>query len=457
MDKIQKHPASYRDPSGFVFLYEGKYYRQVNQCYKDDYLVLKQSGLYNQLVKEEKLIAHIELDENFSQSAEWYCTLLPEQISFLSWPYEWCFSQLKDAALLTLNILKEAIQHGMILKDATPFNIQFKNGRPTFIDTLSFEKYDDTQPWIAYRQFTESFIVPLLLSVYHSPEMLKLLQIYPDGIPLSLASKWLPLRSRFNLNVILHIFLQNRVSQKTNRNPAAQPAFSRSKLLNIASNLTSFISGLKLKKIKTTWNNYYDETVLNKKYVNDKVSLVSAWLKEIPVKTLLDAGTNTGLFAEAIAPYAESVIAIDSDADCIDSLYNHCKQTGNTNILPLMIDICQPTPSTGWRNEERSSFLNRCKVDMVLALAIIHHLVIGKNVSLQKVAETFSTLTQYLVIEFVPKEDEKVKQMLLHRKDIFPYYTVKAFEDIFGSFFEILQKVRVGETERVLFLMKKKN
>lgn len=457
MDKIQKHPASYRDPSGFVFLYEGKYYRQVNQCFKHDYILLKESGLYDRLVKEKKLIPHIELDEDLNQSPEWHCTLLPEQIRFPSWPYEWCFGQLKDAALLTLNILKEAIQHGMILKDATPFNIQFKNGRPVFIDTLSFEKYDVAQPWIAYRQFTESFIVPLLLCVYRSPEMLKLLQVYPDGIPLSLASKWLPLRSRFNFNVFLHIFLQNRIAQKSNRTSATQPAFSRTKLLNIVNNLSSFVSGMQLKKVKTTWNHYYDETVLDEKYVNDKLSIVTAWLKEIPVKTLLDTGTNTGLFAKAAATHAETVIAIDSDTDCIDSLYKHCKQTGNTNILPLLIDICQPTPSTGWRNKERISFLSRCGVDMVLALAIIHHLVIGKNVPLQQVAETLSSLTEYLIIEFVPKEDEKVKRMILHRKDIFPYYTVKAFEDTFSSFFEVLHKVRVGDTERLLFLMKKKN
>lgn len=457
MDKIQKHPASYRDPSGFVFLYEGKYYRQVNRCFKHDYALLKESGLYDQLVSEKKLISHIEINENFAQTDEWSVTLLPEQIPILTWPYEWCFSQLKDAALLTLHILKQAIQHGMILKDATPFNIQFRNGRPVFIDTLSFEKYDVTQPWVAYRQFTESFIVPLLLCIYRSPEIPKLLQVYPDGIPLSLASKWLPLRSRFNFNIILHIFLQNKISQKLNRNSIAQPAFSQAKLLNIANNLQSFVGGMQLKKIKSTWNNYYDETVLNENYVNAKLSIVTNWLKEVPVKTLLDAGANTGLFAKAAAAHAETVIAIDSDADCVDRLYKFCKQTDITNILPLLIDICQPTPSTGWRNEERASFLSRCRVDMVLALAIIHHLAIAKNVPLQHVAETLNTLTEYLVIEFVPKEDEKVKQMLGQRKDIFPNYTERAFEDTFSSFFEILQKVKVADTERLLFLMKKKN
>lgn len=457
MPKVRNHPASYRDPSGFVFLHEGKYYRQVNRCYTENYALLNESGLYDRLVKEKKLIPHIELDENFSRSGEWYCTLLPEQITFLSWPYEWCFGQLKDAALLTLNILKDAVQHGMVLKDATPFNIQFKNGRPVFIDTLSFEKYDCSQPWIAYRQFTETFIVPLLLCVYRSPEMLKLLQVYPDGIPLPLAAKWLPSRSRFNLNVFLHIFLQNKIAQKPNRKAVTRPAFSQAKLLSIVNNLSSFISGMQLKNQKTTWNNYYDETVPDKEYVTEKLSVVSDWLKEFPVKTVLDAGTNTGLFANTAATYAETVIAIDSDTGCINSLYKYCKQSGNANILPLLIDICQPTPSTGWRNAERSSFLNRCKVDMVLALALIHHLVIARNIPLQQLAETLNILTEYLIIEFIPREDGKVQQMLLHRKDIFPYYTLKTFEDTFSPFFETLRKVKVGDTDRSLFLMKKKS
>jgi len=214
---------------------------------------------------------------------------------------------------------------------------------------------------------------------------------------------------------------------------------------------------MQLKNQKTTWNNYYDETVPDKKYVTEKLSVVSDWLKAFPVKTVLDAGTNTGLFANTAATHAETVIAIDSDAGCINSLYKHCKQTGNTNILPLLIDICQPTPPTGWRNAERSSFLSRCKVDMVLALAVIHHLVIARNIPLQQLAETLNVLTEYLIIEFIPREDGKVQQMLLHRKDIFANYTLKTFEDTFSPFFEILRKVPVGDTERSLYLMKKKS
>ncbi|HEY4148124.1 MAG TPA: hypothetical protein VGM41_04315, partial [Chitinophagaceae bacterium] len=184
-----QHPASYRDPSGFIYEYEGKFYRQVNQRYASHYELFKSSGLYDLLVKEKKILAHTELAENHTHTAEWYKTLLPEQLPFISWPYEWCFGQWKDAALLTLQIMTQSMAHGMILKDATPFNVQFIDCRPVFIDTLSFEKYDPSQPWIAYRQFTEGFLAPLLLAKYRSEELSALFRLYPNGIPLSLVSK----------------------------------------------------------------------------------------------------------------------------------------------------------------------------------------------------------------------------------------------------------------------------
>ncbi|MBN8787990.1 MAG: hypothetical protein J0I84_12950, partial [Terrimonas sp.] len=172
MNNLKKHPSSFRDPSGFVFEYEGKLYRQVNKRYADDYDLLLSSGLYDELLKGGKLIAHQALQQNLTGSNDWYVTLLPEQIQFISYPYEWCFDQLKDAALLTLDILQISLKHVMVLKDATSFNVQFVNGKPIFIDTLSFEKYNDTEPWVAYRQFVECFIVPLVLSSYKSTDFI---------------------------------------------------------------------------------------------------------------------------------------------------------------------------------------------------------------------------------------------------------------------------------------------
>ncbi|HEX4849243.1 MAG TPA: hypothetical protein VFV08_00485, partial [Puia sp.] len=243
MSELTHHPASYKDPSGFIFSFDGKYYRQVNLSYKDDYDLFISSGLYVQLKEKNLLLDHEEIDENLSRSANWYKTLLPRQLSFISYPYEWCFDQLKDAALLTLRIMKICLEHGMILKDATGFNIQFEEGKPVFIDTLSFEKYDEKKPWIAYRQFCECFLFPLLIEHYREINVQKLLSIYLDGIPVGLTAKLLPGKSRISLGVWLHVFLQNRVAN--NQAPQKnEVSFSKLKLVRLIDHLESMIKGL---------------------------------------------------------------------------------------------------------------------------------------------------------------------------------------------------------------------
>jgi len=232
MPGYTRHPASYKDPSGFVFRDSDKIYRQVNKVYAAHYDHLIKSGLYDLLQKKNLLLQHEELNENLLSSEDWYLTLLPEQIPNWSYPYEWCFEQLKDAALLTLEIVQLSIEKGMILKDATPFNIQFYKGRPVLIDTLSFEKYDETQPWIAYRQFCESFLYPLWLSHYHKMNFQNLLSVYPDGIPAAITAKLLPAKSMLNTAVWMHVNLPNKMGKKVSAgNPSHR--FNKKKLLNI--------------------------------------------------------------------------------------------------------------------------------------------------------------------------------------------------------------------------------
>lgn len=456
MSKEKHHPASFRDPSGFVFKHEGQIYRQVNQCYADDYRLLQSSGLYARLIQTGKLIAHAELSENLLQSEKWFLTLLPEQVAYISYPYEWCFDQLKDAALLTLDILKEAMAHDMILKDATTFNIQFQGAKPIFIDTLSFEKYDPAKPWVAYRQFVECFVAPLLLASYRSPELIRLLQLYPDGIPLQLASKLLPVRSKFNFNALLHIFLPAKLKTKQNKLSENRLQFSSQKLQNIIASLYALISRLELKRTKSEWNDYYTHTVLGNEYVDQKMIIFREWLKLVKGRTALDIGTNTGLFAlEASATFA-NVTAIDSDTFCVDDLYRKAKQSGCNNLLPLCVDFTQPSPAIGWDNKERNDFFSRYKSDVVLALALIHHLAISKNIPLTDIAGMLSRLCNFLIIEFVPKDDPKVALMLATRKDIFEAYNETSFEEAFSEFFIIEQKKKIGSTNRVLYLMIKR-
>ena len=454
MTDLKPHPASFRDPAGFVFEYEKKFYRQVNQCYADHYESFKKSGLYDQLVKEKKLLPHIELEKNLTPSDECYKTLLPDQLGFISYPYEWCFEQWKDAALLTLELVRKSMERGMILKDASPFNIQFAGNKPVFIDTLSFEKYDETKPWIAYRQFTECFIAPLLLAKYHSPELLNIFSLYPQGIPLQLVAKLLPAKSVFNVNVFLHINLPGKVAANSRKSSKENIRFTKRKLYNIIANLESFVQSVHVTSAVTIWNNYYEETVLSNVYVEEKMKIVGQWLKETPGNSVLDIGTNTGLFAEAAAAAGKFTIAIDGDVSCIDRLYISCRKKEIKNLIPLCVDITNPSPALGWDNAERTSFLSRANADITLALAVIHHLAIGKNIGFEQMAETFSKLSRYLIIEFIPKTDPKVILLLQEREDIFGQYSVTAFLKVFQKQFDVLNKIVVPGTGRIIFLMK---
>ncbi|HEY5967095.1 MAG TPA: hypothetical protein VIU35_03910 [Chitinophagaceae bacterium] len=449
-----RHPASYKDPSGFIFQASGKFYRQVNKIYADHYDLLIRSGLSSFLQEKKLLLSHEEVTENILHSDDWYLTLLPEQIPFSSYPYEWCFEQLKDAALLTLEIVKLSIERGMILKDATPYNVQFLNGRPVFIDTLSFEKYDPTLPWIAYRQFCESFLFPLLLSHYHKTSVQPCLNSYPNGMPVSITAKLLPWRSSLNPSIWLHVFLQNKLSKKT-KTTGQTSSFSKDKLLNLISHLDGIIRNLN-NTDKTEWSNYYAESISSQKYLGKKEEIISNLLQKIEGRKLLDLGANEGFFSRLAATKNFDVVAIDKDDQCITALYKKVKEENITNILPLCMDLMNPSPASGFANNERASFGERIHTDAVLALALVHHLAIGYNLPLNKIAEYLYGFSHQLIIEFVPKEDEKAQVLLQNKKDIYSEYTREHFENIFRQRFSITEKVQVPDSNRIIYFMKKR-
>jgi ribosomal protein L11 methylase PrmA len=449
------HPASYRDPSGFVFVQEGIIYRQVNTIYTEDYDLLISSGLYRQLTEKKWLIDHEEIP-NASPGQGTYKILRPRQIDFINYPYEWCFSQLKEAALLTLRIQQLSMTYGMSLKDATPFNIVFEGSSPVFIDSLSFEKYDASKPWVAYRQFCESFLAPLLLAAYHHPDLTRIMLTYPDGIPLEICASLLPFSSRFKSLASLHIHLQAGIKGSAKSEPARAQGFSADKLNRIITHLVSGIGSLQLNKKLTTWSDYYTNTILQDNYLQEKEKIVSLFIDQTESATAIDLGSNTGQFALLMEKKGKKVIALDIDPLCIERLFLHTHER-HQHITSLVSDLMHPAPSTGWANAERISLLQRLNADIILALALVHHLCIGRNLPFAKLAETISRLGTYLVIEFVPKEDEKVKQLLSHRKDIFTTYDLPHFLQAFEQYFQVLDSKEIGNSSRTVFLMKKKN
>lgn len=453
---IIPHPASFKDPAGFIFESNGKIYRQVNKVYAGSYQLLMNSGLYQQLADAGKLIAHTEINENLTGTDQYHVTLLPEQISFISYPYEWSFNQLKDAALLTLSITRDAIERGMILKDATAYNIQFHRGKPVFIDTLSFDTYDETKPWVAYRQFCETFLFPLYLEHYLKIECIPWLSHYIHGIPVHVTAKLLPWKSKWNLGVRLHVFLQNNIRVK--KQIEAKPAsFSKQKMIHLLSHLESIISNLKPGyPAITTWNNYYDETILGKDYLAAKESLVKSFTAKLPFNSVIDLGANDGYFSMLFSKEEKQVVAVDSDSSCIDRLYLQGRAAGTKNVTAIINDLSNPSAAIGFGNKERNSFSDRARADLVLALALIHHLAIGRNIPLNALAAYFAQMGPRLIIEFVPKEDEKVKQLLSTREDVFTDYSQHSFEQYFSVFYDIEQKEIIPGTHRVLYSLKRK-
>ncbi len=448
------HPSSYRDPSGFIFEKDAVLYRQVNKIFQEHFDHFISSGCYEHLVKKGMLLAHEEVPGNLTGKEEYYETLKPEPIPFISYPYEWSFDMLKDAALLTLQLVKEAVGYGLILKDATPYNIQWQKGKLIFIDTLSFEKYNEEEPWIAYRQFCESFLSPLLLMHYSKNPLQQLFLAYPDGIPLAVTRSLLPKRSRFSLLAYLHIHLHASIAQKRPAPEKKKIKFSKQKLLNLVSSLELLTRKLKLPAQRSAWSDYYTEATQRNDYLEQKKKIIRQWLDKIkPIRTAADLGANQGEFTRLLSGQNINTIAADLDPWCVNKLYKQVKESNEKNIQPLIIDLAIPSPAIGVNNEERSSFIGRTHVDLVLVLALVHHLAIGKNISVGLLANMFRKMSKWLVIEFVPGGDEKVKLMLANKKDIYTDYDEVHFEKAFSEYFSIDQKEPIPGSGRTLYLM----
>jgi len=453
-----RHSSSFQDPAGFIFEESGVYYRQVNQSYAKEYELLISSGLYQDLAEKKLLLAHKEVNLFKTNSPDHYKTLLPEQLPFVSYPYEWSFDQLKDAALLTLRIARIALKKDMMLKDAKAYNIQFYRGSPVFIDTLSFEICNFNKPWVAYRQFCECFLFPLLLERYLRIGVQRWLSIYLEGIPAKTTAALLPIKSGFNLGVWLNVFLQSKIQSRRSLT-SEKAVFNKEKFRQMLEHLTSVIKKTNIDaEKKSTWNNYYNETILSHHYLKEKERIFLELSADIRDCQILDIGCNDGYFSKLIALRNNQVIAVDFDNQCINRLYNLLKLEKAMNILPLCIDITNPTPATGFRNSERPSFLQRSGTDVVIALALVHHLVLSKNIPLADVALQFSELVKkWLLIEFVPLEDEKAQLLISNKSSFHKPYDLSAFKECFFKYFDVEREVIVSDTERILFRMIKKN
>ncbi len=384
--------GSFRDPSGFLFVRDGKLYRQVNSVYKDHYDRLINSGLYENLLKNGLLVPHEEVDVDSHVSESPYKVIRPERIEFISYPYEWCFSQLKDAALALLEIQRESLRHGMTLKDCPAYNIQFNKGKPVLIDTLSFEIYTQNQPWSGYRQFCQHFLAPLALMSYRDVRLNQLSRIYLDGVPLDLAARLLPAKAHLNLNLLLHIFMHagslKRYADRATDKKALVKPINKNSFAGLIDSLDTCIRSLAWRPTGNDWHGYYsDDSLFPDEYMDRKKQLVSEMLDRLKPASVWDLGANTGRFSRLASEMGIFTLSLDSDPACVESNYSAVRRSGETHILPLVIDLTNPSPGIGWENDERPALWHRGHAQTVLALALVHHLAISNNLPLDRIAD----------------------------------------------------------------------
>ncbi len=452
MIKENKEYSSFRDPAGYIFYQDDKIYRKINKCYFKEYDHFIKSGLYEELKNSNLIVKHQEIKKTKD-----YILLEVEKIPFISYPYEWCFEAYKQAALLTLKINKIALKYGMILKDATAYNIQFINTNPILIDTLSFKFYKE-EPWLAYGQFTRHFIAPLALMYYVDYHLNVLLKNYIDGIPLDVAANILGKRGGFFSKQ--HIKWQNKMILKHNEDGKTnlkQINITKKTILNILTMLEVNINKLKYKYSNSEWLDYYHNTNYDNTSSISKKSIINSYLENINFKRedfCYDLGANDGKYSRLLKLKCQNIIALDIDINVTNKNYEEAI-LNNEPILPLVFDLNNPSPAIGFANNERLSLEKRGKSQLMLALALIHHLAISNNLSFDMIAKYFANLTKYLIIEFIPKDDSQVQILLKTREDIFKDYNEKNFINIFSKYFKIIKKDKIKNSKRILYLMVK--
>lgn len=449
-------PGSFRDPAGFMFERGGVLYRQVNRAYEKDYAKLTGSGLYDALVKERLLVRHEEEGADAFRDGDALAILRPVRVPFISYPYEWCFGQLKDAALTTLRAQRLALQHGMVLKDASAYNAQVLEGRMVLIDTLSFEGHRDGEPWVAYRQFCQHFLAPLALASHGHHGLTQLLRAHLDGVPLDVASSALGWPARWRPGLALHLVLHARMQRNSNggtNGSRPKGRMSHNALLGLADSLERLVASLAWRPGSSTWSDYYRTHNYSAEGFGAKERLVAEMLREASPRTVWDFGANDGRFTRLATANGAHGLAFDGDPVVVERNWREVTARKETNHLPLVMDLTNPSPALGWAHRERMSLLERGPADVVMALALVHHLAIANNVPLESVASFLAQAGRDAIVEWVPLEDPQAQRLHAARRGISHAYTRDRFEAAFRGHFNVARTEPVEGTGRILYRM----
>jgi len=455
---IEPNNISYRDTAARVVKKASVYYRYIFHEYKAEYDYLMQSGLYVELTQKGLLIEHQEIQID-TDDPKVYKLLYPTQIPFQSYPFEWSYTQWRKAILGYLRINHLALKYGMILKDATPYNFYLTRGKAVMFDTSSFMFFKENDQWVAYRQFCEEFLSPVALMHYNGAEWSKLTMVNLRGIPLSFASKQLPIKSWFNLTTVLHIHLHSKYSgiNKTDGDKSnINKGFTLEKIKSLQKMIFNTISKWeKPHQFVNHWSTYYENDIESQEYLNNKEATIRKWLEIINPKSVIDLGANTGKFSFIAAEYAERVISLEADEKCVDKIEKNIS-IKNRNVFTMLGNVAEPSPTIGFLNMGTESIYKRGSSDVVLGLALVHHLHISNRLSFEQISLIFASFShKFLIVEFIPIDDNKVQILIKNKSINLMDYNEDHFIKRFSSWFFIKEVISLNDTGRRLFLLEK--
>ncbi len=456
--------GSFRDPSGRVFRIDGEIYRSVFESGKEDFTRTRDAGIHDKLIKAGFLIPHQEVDIHELAPGGTVLCLQHPRLPMISYPWEWPFSLLKDAALLHLDAMEMLLTNGFWLRDASSFNVQYDGARLRLIDTLSIGPKPPDSPWVAYGQFCSHFLAPLAMAAYCDIRTLSLWRNFIDGFPLDLATNSLSFWRRHRPGLFMHLTLHARFQSAADRKEdigkmksGKKPKVSDRGLLGIVRSLKKTVSRIKWKRDSKIWEEYGEIRTYHGKDVAEKSDYVDKIVKRLKPDVVWDLGANTGEFSLIAASNGAFVVSVEGDAACMEHLYQRLsRENGTKKILPLTMDLANPSPGLGWDGRERLSLCDRGPADLVLALALIHHLVFSSCVPLSHIAQWFANMGRYLIVEFIPHDDPMVLKLLANRGDEHHPYNLEVFQSSFGEIFDFEDKLTL-QNGRTLYLCKRRS
>jgi hypothetical protein len=452
----EAEPSSYRDRNGAIFYRGDRVFRSLSPTALENWKLLEEQKFFQDFVAAGKIVGTKPAAAEPSDG--WAAALEHERVPFISYPYEWTFGMLKDAALLHLELMKAALAADMILKDSSAYNVQWSGVHPVFIDVPSFEPLRKGQPWVGYRQFCELFLYPLMLQAYKGTDFKPLLRGRIDGITADEMRGLMSARDLVRSGVLLHVVaqsaLQRRYSGSTQdmRGTLAQAGFDKRLIAQNVRKLRSLVAGLEPARSKTEWSDYdkthsYDESEFrHKAEFVQKAAASRRW------RLAWDLGCNTGTFSQIAAKYADYVVSMDGDWMSIEHFYQREKaDAAAKSILPLVVNLADPSPNQGWLGAERKGLPERGRPELTLCLALIHHIVISANIPLASFIGWLAGLRTAVVIEFVSREDEMVQALLANREDQYADYNPETFRQLLAERFRIEAEEPLKGGKRTIF------